>query len=84
MKPYGNQAGEKRGLGGQRSGHPDVRQKSPGPQTSRIDYKGYEPPAPNSGHTRRNIQGGSTDTRTDGGGGMGNDSHANHKKFIGC
>lgn len=45
---------------------------------------GAKAPPPSTGHMKRVIQGSSTSPRTDGGGGIGNDAHKNHKKLIGC
>lgn len=78
------QSGGGNAFGANSSGHPDVRDKAPGPQAKQVNYKSVaQAPAPSKGQTARGSQSGSTSPKTDGGGGMGNSSDALHRKIFG-
>jgi len=83
MKPYGNSAGAKPGMGVQNSGHPSVKNMAPGPQSKQIATKASSQMPPSKGSWAHSVQSGSISPQTDGGGGMGNDSSALHRKIFG-
>lgn len=70
-------------MGVQHSGHPAVREKSPGPNTKVITHNQHSKMGPNSGQVARSHQSGSTNPKTDGGGGIGNDCAALHRSICG-